>query len=318
MTYNDPTAADRVTAAQSPSVTPLADGWGIWPQVAVRSAGLPAEMVAQFAVPGLDADTAVPAEQVREVTKAAVRSALVDNRFLVALCWQNPAVVTTWAARLAADAREGRPILASRRNERERVVSRYVQRYCMKNESIGFFGPVAWARFTDEAEELRYAGDLGLRSLSVSLETWAVAALADAWRRDPEVFAQLPIRLNPAVSAADGQVIRPRHSAADLPGLDRELVAMLSPGATCGALVNQVANATGADKKTLASRLMELSRTGVLQIGFSVPFCEHPEQHLRRQLDGLPCGEVRSGLLGCLDRVTSAAGGAARRRAEAG
>jgi len=275
--------------------------------VAVRSAGLPTELVAQFALPGLDANTRVQAEEVCEVTTAAVRSALLDDRFLAALCWQNPVVVTTWAARLAAEARAGREILTSRRNERERVVSRYVQRYCTKNESIGFFGPVAWARFTGDAEDLRYTGDLGLRSLSVLFETWAVAALADAWRDDPEVFPQLPVRLNPAASLVGGQLIMPRRGATELRGPDRELAAALSPGIGCGALVTQVANTTGEEEKMLAGRLEELSRSGVLQVGLNVPFCEHPEQHLRVHLNELPSGPFRSDLLARLDRVTEAA-----------
>jgi hypothetical protein len=285
---------------------PLTPGWAIWPGVVVRSTGLPIELVSRFAVPQLDPGTGVPDETVREVTTGAVRSALLDDRFLAAVCWQNPAVVATWAARLAAAARSGQPILTSRRNERERVISRYVQRYCTKNESIGFFGPVAGAHATGDTEDLSYTGDLGIRRRTVSLETWAVAALAGAWRDDPAVFPLLPVRLDPASTVTDGWLLRPRHRPAKLAGLDSELLTALAAGAHCGPLARQAATATGVNEEKLLARLVELSQEGIVQIGFTVPFDQFPERHLARQLDELPPGETRTALTERLDRLTDA------------
>jgi hypothetical protein len=285
---------------------PLTPGWAIWPEVVVRSTGLPIELVGAFAVPDLDTGAEIPDETVREVTTGAVRSALLDDRFLAAICWQNPAVVTTWAARMAAAARSGEPILTSRRNERERVISRYVQRYCTKNESIGFFGPVAWAHATGDAEDLSYTGGLGIRRQSVSLETWAVAALAAAWRDDPAVLPLLPVRLDPAATVTDGWLFRPRHRPVRLASPDTELLAALPGGERCGPLARQVAAATGADEEKILARLVELGQEGIVQVGFMVPFDEFPERHLARQLSELPPGETRTALTNRLDRLTGA------------
>ncbi len=287
-------------------ILPLTPGWAIWPEVVVRSTGLPVELVGSFAVPDLGPEAEVPDEAVREVTTGAVRSALLDDRFLAAVCWQNPAVMTTWAARMAAAARSGEPILTSRRNERERVISRYVQRYCTKNESIGFFGPVAWAHATGDAADLTYTGDLGIRRRSVSLETWAVAALAAAWRDDPTILPLLPVRLDPAATISDGWLFRPRHRPVRLASPDTELLTTLPTARRCGLLARQVAAATGTDAEKVLARLVELGQEGIVQVGFMVPFDQFPERHLARQLGELPPGEIRTTLTNRLDRLASA------------
>ncbi|MBC3840302.1 hypothetical protein GXW82_09015 [Streptacidiphilus sp. 4-A2] len=81
---------------------------------------------------------------------------LAEQRFLEALAWQNPAAMRNWVARHAAALRDGEEL--SRGAKREALLARYAQRYCAKNDTIGFFGPVAWARFDERAAGLRQTG----------------------------------------------------------------------------------------------------------------------------------------------------------------
>jgi hypothetical protein len=95
-------------------LVPLAGDWALRRDFAVRSAGFP--------VSGLDAFGA----------------------FREALTWQNRGALATAADGLLKDG-----VKPSRRRQREEVVARYWQRYCSKNDTIGFFGPLAWGEVRD-------------------------------------------------------------------------------------------------------------------------------------------------------------------------
>lgn len=280
----------------------LDDRWSLWRRFAVRGTGLPIDLVAAFAVPAL-LDGQVSDERVREITAAAMWAALADDTFLAALTWQNPAVVDTWAARLSEVARTGERPSVSRRNERERVVSRYAQRYATKNESIGFFGPVAWGRFESGAGTLAWKGDLGVRAATVSFEVWAVVELARVWALDPVVRPHLPVRVNPSCAVVGATLSRPRRAPLDL---DAPALAMLAEvsGYRSVTEVLVAAGRTGEHgTASLAAAMDRLGAAGVLLIGFPVPFADDPEQHLRAAVGRVADPDVRALLLARLDRL---------------
>lgn len=63
----------------------------------------------------------------------------------------------------------------------QQALATYLFRYTTKNDTVGFFGPVGWGRFTDEAAALtQKPGPALVEHVAVHLEPWAVAALADA------------------------------------------------------------------------------------------------------------------------------------------
>jgi len=65
----------------------------------------------------------------------------------------------------------------SRRREREIVVTRYWQRYCARNDTIGFFGPVCWATFEPDGVAVAARPGPGLvRRRVVDLEWRALSA----------------------------------------------------------------------------------------------------------------------------------------------
>lgn len=309
-------------------LVPLDGSWSLWRWGAVRSTGLPVELVEAFALPDLLAGPPGPDrdEAARAATTEAMWRALADPVFLAALTWQNLPVVDTWAARLAEAARlpERPPI--SHRNERERLVSRYAQRYATKNESIGFFGPVAWASLagtetgTETGSEtgsetgtggaLDWQGDLTVRSGTVSFEVWAIDALARAWSADPRAEPHLPVRLDPAASVRGGRLHRPRRRPVALDAAAGALLAAVTGRSgepyRVAELLDAAAGAGGTDRATLADRLAELRADGTLRAGFPVPFDERPEAHLRRHVERLPDPELRAELTNHLDRLDRA------------
>lgn len=92
--------------------------------------------------------------------------------------------------------------LDARSRQHLRLAWSYLQRFCSKNDTASFFGPIAWGRFStmDVPLEARSAPGSWLRTRRVFFEHWAVQRLADAISEDPEVAPFLPLSVNPGCS----------------------------------------------------------------------------------------------------------------------
>lgn len=134
--------------------------WALWRDFAVRSAGFPVSGLEAFG--GGD-------------ESARLRGVARDPLFREAVTWQNPAAMANAVANVA-DGAVGKP---SRVRQREELVASYWQRYCSKNDTIGFFGPLAWGRLQDGGPSLSIRSGALIRERSVHLEAWGVQALAD-------------------------------------------------------------------------------------------------------------------------------------------
>ncbi len=113
-----------------------------------------------------------------------------DLRFQEAVLWQNRHGYHTAVRKLpGSDPTHS----SSARRHREELVAKYVQRYTVKNDTIGFFGPVGWADWNEDADTVAHlepgAGLLERRS--VYFEGWAVMALAHVLMSWPGVMDHL-------------------------------------------------------------------------------------------------------------------------------
>jgi hypothetical protein len=145
----------------------LAGDWELWRDFAVRSAGFP--------VSGLDVFG--PGDESERLAEAAG-----DPRFQEAVTWQNPAALANAVLKVASRSPTKPP---SKARGREEIVASYLQRYCGKNDTIGFFGPLAWGRIEDDGPPLHATSGGLVRERAVHLESWCVQAVAEAL--DPEL-----------------------------------------------------------------------------------------------------------------------------------
>lgn len=141
-------------------LTPLRGDWGLWRDVAVRSAGFP--------VSGLDVFG--PGDE-----SGRLQAVAADPRFREAVTWQNRAAVHTAIDKVASAS----PTSGSKQRQREELVASYWQRYCSKNDTIGFFGPLAWATMVTDGAALAVRGGGGEVDRSVHFEAWCFEVLAD-------------------------------------------------------------------------------------------------------------------------------------------
>jgi lantibiotic biosynthesis dehydratase-like protein len=156
------------STAQSGSVddhlVPLAGDWALRRDFAVRSAGFP--------VAGLDAFG--PHDE-----RACLRDIAIDPAFREAVTWQNRDVLASLEGLVKA---AGPP---SKERRREEAVARYWQRYCSKNDTIGFFGPLAWGGIRDDGPALTQRSRGLVRKRTVHMETWALERFLQAFTDDP-------------------------------------------------------------------------------------------------------------------------------------
>ncbi|MEV0608917.1 amino acid adenylation domain-containing protein [Polymorphospora rubra] len=145
----------------------------------------------------------------------ALRAAAGDPLFREAVTWQN-----RHALRTGIDAvRTGAGGTGSKHRQHEALVATYLQRYCVKNDTIGFFGPVGWARVDEQDEPVRVRhGAAPLAKRTVYFENWAVAEAAAALvAREPRLGPWLIPRRLPYLTVIDGQFAMPLTEPTPLP-----------------------------------------------------------------------------------------------------
>jgi hypothetical protein len=145
---------------------PLAGDWLMWRDFAVRSAGFPVSGLGVFG-PGDES--------------ARLQAVARDPAFREAVTWQNPAAFAN-AVEKVADGSSSKP---SRARQREEIVASYWQRCCGKNDTIGFFGPLAWGRVSDDGAAMRVRSGALVREREVHFETWPLQAIAESL--DPQL-----------------------------------------------------------------------------------------------------------------------------------
>ncbi|QRK08637.1 lantibiotic dehydratase [Archangium violaceum] len=120
-----------------------------------------------------------------------------QERFGEAVLWQNRTAYHTGVRHLLETPVGDR---SSSARSKERFVANYAQRYCTKNDSIGFFGPTAWGEFLEEGAPLtcRPGPDL-LGARRTFLEYWAVDALCAVLSALPDMRPWMAPRRMPLV-----------------------------------------------------------------------------------------------------------------------
>jgi Lantibiotic dehydratase, N terminus len=146
-------------------LVPFGGDWALRRDFAVRSAGFPVAGLGAF---GTDDE------------QAHLRDIAADPAFREAVTWQNRDVLASAVDGLLAAG--GAP---SKERRREEVVARYWQRYCSKNDTIGFFGPLAWGEVRDEGPALAQRSRALVRERTVHLETWCLERFLQTVTDDP-------------------------------------------------------------------------------------------------------------------------------------
>jgi hypothetical protein len=232
-------------------------GWTLWPHVLVRGAGFP------FALLDEAFRAADPA--------AALRRVAGDPRFREAVTWQNRQAVEHALDPLR---RQSPDVDNARTRKRQRLVAKYLQRYCAKNDTIGFFGPIGWA-ITGGAPHFEAGASL-VSARATFFEPWAVLELARAERRGKSGL-DAPVRLRGNMRSVGATLVAPTGS---WPLTDDERRAVrAADGRSAAALLRRLSRA--APRKPWPTVLIHLVQLGVLSWDFPVASSLEPDRPWR-------------------------------------
>ena len=248
----------------------------------------------------------------------ALRDWARDPRFREAVVWQNRALIgNTLEPLLAA------PLGATdaRTRQKETMVAGYAQRYCVKNDTIGFFGPVGWARLVDGDGFARIQPGAGLLDVrEVHFEYWCMDALAARLAEDPDLRRELAPRRMPTIRL-DGATVH--YPVARSTQIAREYVAVLAAcdGETAARAIARALSgdpALGMSEDDVYGILAELAEQRLIRWTLELPTAgQHPDRHLRRALERLPPGAVRARALARFAEIDAGRAAVARAAGDA-
>jgi hypothetical protein len=235
----------------------------------------------------------------------AISTLASDQQFREALVWQNRHAFHTAVATLQPP-QPGTP-RSSKQRQHEELVANYTQRYSVKNDTIGFFGPVGWALLAPHgpAIELRPGAAL-LRSRSVYFEQWAIDLLAEKLAQDPWLRPWLAPRQLP-FSHLDGTTLyrlskRPATisaaQAAVLQACTGERPAKVIAAELCRSYPLQIKS-----EAEVYKLLEQFSNLGLIVWTLEIPFAMNPERSLRQALERIGDERLRQPTLADLDEL---------------
>jgi hypothetical protein len=285
----------------------------LWREFVLRGAGMPARWADELAAPpilrtmaraGGDDFGTTYEEAAREVTIRLQR--LTRNpRFRAAVTLQHHRLVENWLTPFC-----GTPVPARRnRNWRVRtaVLSRYVQRYCMKNETIGFFGPVAWGEVAGDGGLACAPGNRLIRSHTTHFEGWAIDAVGAALTRRFSLRRWLAPKRNPAVDIDGTVALTPYRPPLELDELDASLISAADGRRTAMELAHEAVWLGLAEEvDQVLGRLGRLTSRHLLRWDTETPLGGWPERHLAAQLAMVGDRDTRHAADSELARLTAA------------
>jgi hypothetical protein len=225
-----------------------------------------------------------------------------------AVAWQSPGAVGRALDELVR--RAGTPRNSALRRHEELVAS-YLQRYCVKNDTIGFYGPVGWAELGSggSAVSVRPGSSL-LARREVYFESWAIDALAARLGGEPGIQPALAPRLRLGLYLSGRILHQPGgretrltdEQAAVLAECDGRRTARTIAAALAGGAAGPALATAGEVYELLA----ELARMDIVVWTLEAPLELRPEDTLRRQLAGVEPAALRERLLAQLEELDDA------------
>ncbi|MEU9919212.1 lantibiotic dehydratase [Streptomyces sp. NPDC051001] len=296
----------KTESAGRPARVRLGDSrWFLHRDLLLRSAGFPAADMDRLSCPELGELATGPtdprefaaayAEAERRIEEE-LRALADDPRLREAVTWQNPKVRELVLDKLTS----GEPMSGNRRRRRQNTLVSYLQRYTVKNDSIGFYGPFAWGTAVPQGGLTVRPGAAALASRSVYFEWWAIDVLARAMSADPDVLPWLRPRLGEAWSLRADGVCGPR---ARLVPLDAANIALLGLCDGTRTVRDVTTLLSAADVPT---RLHALAERGIVIADLTGPVESHPELTLRNKIVDIGDAAVRDRLLNRLEELTDA------------
>jgi hypothetical protein len=226
--------------------------------------------------------------------------------FREALTWQNRAAVETALNPLLRGSPEALERDSSRKQHEELVAS-YWQRYCVKNDTIGFFGPVGWARITSATShmEIRHGAKL-LATRKTYWEHWAIEALGAMLARKYDLQPWIAPILMPFIRVEGMTLIHPLVGTLPLTAKQAAILRACDGRDTAKQIAARLMcmpNLSVRYPGEVYEGLRELATKGLLFWKFNIPLGPFPEQILQEALRRIEDLKLRQQCLDLLEEL---------------
>src|SRR6202045_1810476 len=261
------------------------------------------------------AEACAKAERAREAflvahaaDKEAIRSRLLalscEPRFREAMLWQS----AESTRRIWHDLRPEVPQSRSQRALKQ--VAMRVQRYAMKNDSIGFFGPVGWGTIVNDGARMVVTPGPGLlANREVFFEGWSIDALA-ACLDTEELKPWIAPRVKAGVWIHGLSAYRPQRKEFALSEEERAVLVQCDGNRTAKdvaqAVLEQGELPAGAQEKKVFGVLERLETAGLIAWRLEVASQLHPERELVERLERIGDAQLRERCTSALQQLVDA------------
>lgn len=263
-------------------------------------------------------------EEARPEIARELRAAAADPRFREAVSWQNRSALERYEQAVARSGASG-PRASDRRYDD--LVLSYLHRYCTKNDTIGFFGPVGWARWSVAVDAIvARPGPTLLAHRSVHFEQWTIDALAQVFGADERMLPWAAPRRFGFIRLEGSTAHSPVSGRRELDPLEAWLLLRADGSVSARDLVVEVRAAhpeLAADDEAAFAALARLRDGQMLAWTFEFRTTWEPQEELRRRLARIGDEAVREEAMAKLEeldagrRAVSAAAGEVERLTEA-
>jgi hypothetical protein len=225
----------------------------------------------------------------------ALSRILRQPRFAEAMLWQNRPAYRHTVQRLAGVAAAGEGWVPDKRERAALSLTlSYLQRYCVKNDTIGHFGPVSWARIGPDGWLTVRPGKELIATRRVRWESWGLEVFAAQLAADPRYLPWLVPQRYPLVRVAGGTAYRPFASPLALPAEAAELLLCCDGTRRVQELAGELFPGDPAGVARVGSSLDRLVKEDLAWVGWPIPLALHPEQALLAHLQAVDDPDLRS------------------------
>jgi hypothetical protein len=239
----------------------------------------------------------------------AIQQTVNSARFREAVIWQNRHAFHTGMETLLRQP-PGVGSRTSKQRQNEELVANYLQRYCVKNDTIGFFGPVGWARLASQNGTLNIKLGPGLLATrNVFFEGWGIDVLAEELASQAEMRPWAAPRRMPYLYLENNKLHLPLSRPLVLPPKYAAVIAACDGKQTAREIVFSLKKNVSLGVKSEAEIykiLDELKQKGLISWTFEIPLELHPEKTLRSRLEQIADESLRTKALSALAELDEA------------
>ncbi|HKN83602.1 MAG TPA: lantibiotic dehydratase [Pyrinomonadaceae bacterium] len=269
---------------------------------------------------------AVRASFNQEYAKAVARNSQTiydlasSDLFQEAVIWQNRKAYHSGVSSILRHP-PGTVARNSARRTNEELIATYLQRYCTKNDTIGFFGPVGWARLVSNVIGVEAQPGATLVSKRyVRPESWSIDRITEILNADESLRRWSMPRTLPFFRVEDNTLHHPFSGPVTISDDVAAVVAAADGTRTAEEIATEMIRnpALGLETEEEVFDVLDmLCEEGLVLWGFECPVGEDAEKHLLDLIDRISDDTLRAGALELVRELQAARGRVAAAAGEA-